>query len=634
MSFLTPLALLAGLLAIPILLLYMLRLRRREITVSSTFLWQQVVRDNEANTPWQRLRRNLLLFLQLLILAALVFALARPFITVPTYASGERIILLDASASMNATDTPEGSRFETAKTLAREIIQTVGPNDQITLIRVADIPEVLNPASNDQASLLQVLENAQPGQSTADWSSALAIAAGLSTEASLLIISDGGLGDTSLLPELPENTQYLPVGTDNANVAITAMATGLLPGAAPQLFTQITNYSTASAEITFSLYVDDALFSSAFYTLDAGEERSFVSQDLPQSFHTLAATVAPRSGTATQDHLAQDNQAWAVVDSAESRRVLLMTPGNLFLEQVLRSLPSVSTFRGDIHTGIPQTQEFDLIILDDWLPETLPDGDLLIINPPQDSRLFSIAEEESNVQAVRVQSSDPRMNFVDFSNVNIRAFRALSRVAWATPLIQSENGPLLVAGEVDGRRVSIIPFALHDSDLPLQITFPILMSNLLEWYTPQSIVSGSVQLQPGDSLRLRPPPQADEIRIHLPDGTQRNVDLSRELTVFAETTQTGIYRLEVVEAGEITLTQYFVVNLFAPQESDLTVRQELSLSSGAMTLTAGEREAEGQLEFWSWVALLAFALLLIEWYAYHQRLKPPIFQRQRMSAKS
>ena len=63
MSFLTPLAFLGGLLAIPIILLYMLRLRRREVTISSTFLWQQLLQDREANTPWQRLRRNLLLLL-------------------------------------------------------------------------------------------------------------------------------------------------------------------------------------------------------------------------------------------------------------------------------------------------------------------------------------------------------------------------------------------------------------------------------------------------------------------------------------------------------------------------------------------------------------------------------------------
>jgi hypothetical protein len=83
MSFLTPLFLLLGLLAVPVIILYMLRLRRREVLVSSTMLWQKLMRDREANAPWQRLRRNLLLFLQLLILAALVLALARPFLPVP-----------------------------------------------------------------------------------------------------------------------------------------------------------------------------------------------------------------------------------------------------------------------------------------------------------------------------------------------------------------------------------------------------------------------------------------------------------------------------------------------------------------------------------------------------------------------
>src|SRR5689334_6458102 len=100
MRFLTPTMLALAAIAAPIIVLYMLRLRRREVKVSSTMLWQRLMQDREANAPWQRLRRNLLLLLQLLILAALVFALARPFIPVPTVASGSVAVLIDASASM------------------------------------------------------------------------------------------------------------------------------------------------------------------------------------------------------------------------------------------------------------------------------------------------------------------------------------------------------------------------------------------------------------------------------------------------------------------------------------------------------------------------------------------------------
>src|ERR1051326_9259032 len=80
MHFFSPLSLLwlaplAGL----IVLMYILKLRRRDVVVSSTFLWRQVIRDVQANAPFQRLRKNLLLFLQLLAALLLVLALTRPF---------------------------------------------------------------------------------------------------------------------------------------------------------------------------------------------------------------------------------------------------------------------------------------------------------------------------------------------------------------------------------------------------------------------------------------------------------------------------------------------------------------------------------------------------------------------------
>ena len=161
MQLLTPLALAGGLLALPILLLYMLRLRREEREVSSIMLWQQLLQDTEANTPWQRLRRNLLLLLQLLILAALVLALARPFITVPAPGSGQIVLLLDASASMNAGDVPEGTRFRAAQAEARTVVSALGAGDRLTLIRVAQQPQLLASASEERLALQAAIDSAQ-----------------------------------------------------------------------------------------------------------------------------------------------------------------------------------------------------------------------------------------------------------------------------------------------------------------------------------------------------------------------------------------------------------------------------------------------------------------------------------------
>src|SRR6185503_19629960 len=117
MGLLAPLALI-GLISVPIIVaFYMLRLRRPEHPVSSTFLWQQLVRDVEANAPWQRLRRSLLLLLQLLLAVLLAFLVARPFSEHPAGLARDLVLVVDSSASMAATDVFP-NRLEAAKRAA------------------------------------------------------------------------------------------------------------------------------------------------------------------------------------------------------------------------------------------------------------------------------------------------------------------------------------------------------------------------------------------------------------------------------------------------------------------------------------------------------------------------------------
>src|SRR6187551_1537704 len=94
----------------------MLRLRRPERDVSSTFLWQHLVRDVEANAPWQRLRRSLLLLLQLLCALLLVAALVRP-----AALAHDLVLVVDASASMSATDVPL-DRLDAARRAATDAL--------------------------------------------------------------------------------------------------------------------------------------------------------------------------------------------------------------------------------------------------------------------------------------------------------------------------------------------------------------------------------------------------------------------------------------------------------------------------------------------------------------------------------
>src|SRR5262245_26067641 len=126
MNFLNPWVA-AGLAAVVIpalVILYFLKLRRRQETVPSTFLWKRAVQDLQVNAPFQRLRKNLLLLLQLLVLGAALFALARPIIKTDLASEKSVIILLDRSASMK-TKEGDKTRFDLAKEQALRLVKTL-----------------------------------------------------------------------------------------------------------------------------------------------------------------------------------------------------------------------------------------------------------------------------------------------------------------------------------------------------------------------------------------------------------------------------------------------------------------------------------------------------------------------------
>jgi hypothetical protein len=619
-AFLTPLALGFALFAIPIILLYMLRLRRREVPVSSTLLWTRLMQDREANAPWQRLRRNLLMLLQLLILALLVLALARPFLEVPTVNEGSVVVLLDASASMNATDVAP-SRFERARAEAGDIIEKLGDDDTMTLVEVGASPRVLVGGSSDKDALRDALGQAQVGMAEADWGAALTLAAAsaqLSEDFSTVIISDGGMPDD--LPSLPGSVRYVPVGEQDANLAITALSARPVAGAGPELYAQITNFGAAEMDVIFSLELDGELNDAANYTVPAYGSVDVSLTDLPDPTLIRAALTRPAAST-QDDYLAVDDEAWAVYVPATTGRVLLVSEGNRFVEQALLALPGVQPYLADPTLPLPESA-FDLYIFDRVVPETLPPGDLLFIGPAEDTPLFTVAGASASTALLRVAENDARMAFVTFNNVHIADFAVLDGVEWATSLVEAEGGPLVLAGEQGGRQVVIFTFDLFRSDLPLQTAWPVLVANLLEWFAPSRAVDAPDVLRPTGALSIRPALAADSVVVTRPDGATRTLAAGEDALTFSDTALPGMYRVEVRgEGDEVLQEEWFAVNLFAEAESRIAPRAEVVI--GTATLEEAGREAVGQQELWTWLALAGLFVLAVEWYIYHRGMRLP-----------
>jgi hypothetical protein len=617
MQFLAPLAFALSALAIPIILLYMLKLRRKQTHVSSTMLWERLLREKQANAPWQKLKRNLLLFLQLLILAALVAALARPAFQTKVIASGSVIVLLDGSASMNATDV-KPSRFEEARKSVQTLINGLSSDSAMTLILAAQTPQTLIASETDKSLLKAALSKAQASQGSADWSAAFALAAGATrntAKSTVVIVSDGGLPDTGL-PSLPGEVRYIPIGESDDNLAISALALRASKGV-PQLFAEVTNYSSTDHQVLLSLYLGNDLFDARQLNVPAHSQKSISLENLPIASAVYKAHISDSTKPDQPiDSLPLDDTAFAVYQSSAARRALLVSNGNLFLEQLLASLPGIQSFRAlpaaDGTLQIPN-EPFDLYILDGILPAELPKASLLLINAGKNP-FFEVGETVKGIKDIRVDQNS-LTRFVDWKTVHVLQAKKTIMQNWMNVLIEADSTPLVAAGENNGQRIAALTFDLRESDLPLQVAYPILFSNLINYLAPPSAFDSSQSLGPGESLNITPPTDTEQIVIASP--SDKAYTLAAGQTLFSETDELGYYAVNFI-SKDTTKVEHFAVNLFSPSESDLTPREKLQIGSASVTPAVSQQV--GLQELWKWLAGLALVVLMIEWQVFYRKV--------------
>src|SRR6266851_8776173 len=261
MSLLAPIALALGITIPIVVIFYLLKVRRHDEEVSSTFLWNDLIRDLAAHEPLQRLKWSLLLLLQLLALGLITFAVARPFTEQVGQKPVQAILLLDGSASMQAQDV-RPSRFAQAVDAARSTLSSLPENSLATAILVAAHPQVLVSATADRQQVDRALASAQPSGAAADMREALLLARSLGGDPSsrrIYLFTDGAF---SLPPDLPDDlgsVQVVPVGEPNTgNLAVTTISSRPDPqdNRRQQLFTRVQNFSDQPAHAIVSIAVD------------------------------------------------------------------------------------------------------------------------------------------------------------------------------------------------------------------------------------------------------------------------------------------------------------------------------------------------------------------------------------------
>jgi hypothetical protein len=619
MSLLTPIALTLGVTLPIVVIFYLLKVRRRDEEVSSTFLWNDLIRDLAAHEPLQRLRWNLLLLLQLIGLALITFAVARPFSQQVGEKPVQAILLLDGSASMQAQDV-QPSRFARAVDAARSTLSGLPDNSLATAILVAAHPQVLVSATSDRQQVDHALASAQPSGAAADMREALLLARSLGGDPSsrrIYLFTDGAF---TLPPDLPDDlgpVQVVNVGEATGNIAITTLSSRPDPqdNRRQQLFTRVQNFSDAGTSAVLSVSVDGQNLENRNIDLDPNAESDQIFDQLPAGARFASVTVSTQGGQ--DDGLTLDDSAFAVLTQRKQAQVLLVSAGNQFLEKVLTLLPNVDLYRiASSRYLAVEADRFDIIVFDGYLPPLLPRGNLLVVNPP-DRGPYRTNGSVTRPKITSWDREDPILSFVDLQDLNIGRASKIDTPRWAKPLITAGDGtPLMLAGQDGDRRVTILPFDLQQSNLWTMSAFPILMSNVVNYLSPPGVVQ-TPAIQTGSPESLAPLPQVQSVRVTGPSDQVSEFRTGQGPISYASTDVPGLYRVQqIVQGGQQTVDEdLFAANLSNPDESD--IRPRLTGLNNPGPVEAGL--ATLQREFWGVLAALVLPLLLFEWFWFHRR---------------
>lgn len=592
-----------------LLLLYMLKLRRKVLVVSSTLLWEQAFQDLKANTLFQRLRKNLLLPLQIIFLVSVIMALSGPFVRSSQYRAQEIVLIMDTSASMKSRDV-DGERFQRAKQMALTQINSIAENDKITIIQAGVMPKILIGPSSDKKALSEVIKDLNASDTTCDMLSALKLANSVlrdNPKGQIVLLSDGAFEIKGDLSDLKAPVQLVKFGSNNfRNVAI---VDSMLLKRESRLFVRLKDFSNKQGSpFNVELYNDDALVDLREVSLLPNEERvvDFNISSLNEGLIKVYVDV--------DDDLSVDNMTYHIFRPERPLKVILLGERNLFVEKAieasndglqLRYSPSV-----DIKDG------YDLLVLNGWSKIDVQrfETGTIIINPGLDLRFAESSSKKFEARVINWDKNHPIMRAVDLTELQIKEFYDYKMPSWMLPLSESDKGTILWCGEIKGKRFFVIPFDVTpavSNNLALLPAFPILISNAINWASQES--KPKTELKTGETFKakilLRG--QKGSVTVRKPDGKEVKLSAEDGVIIFDETDQVGTYRI-------IEHDIEFAVNLLNDDESNIQPRDKLKLPEEIVH--EGQNIAQGKRELWKFFLANSVGMLLIEWWAYHRRV--------------
>jgi len=639
-----------GVVPAAIIALYFLKLRRQPLEVPSTYLWHRTIEDLHVNSLWQRLRQSILLFLQLLLVALLMFAVLRPGWRGAMLEGDRFIFLIDTSASMSATDV-EPTRLEQAKKQVRTIIDQMKSGDAGMIVSFSDRAHIEQQFTDNRRALRRAIDDVGPTNRTSDLTEALQVAAGLANpgrtseagggdvqvaeaqEATLYIYTDGGFGRVTNFSMGNLEPIYESIGSPQCrNVGIVAFSTQRNPEHPEKLqaYARLENYTRQPVTVTVSLYLNNSAKDAGKVELpkEGSGGIEFELGDLESGVLKLQIDE--------EDDFAIDNTAFAAINVPRRARVLLVTPENEALllamttdraskiAQVATAQPAILTT--EAHQQQAASGAYDLIIYDQSAPpEKMPQANTLLIGRMPPLKSWKTETTQPVPQIIDTDRTHPLMRYIDLGNITIAEGTSLKPPPGSTALIEADIGTIGAVAPREGFEDAVLGFEIvgcdktgqryANTDWVRRYSFPLFVQNALAYLGSGHIAISAGSVQPGKPIRLRTAAPVDRITVVSPSGEKEELRRQGQSGFsYGNTNRLGIY--DVHEKKD--LSQQFAVNLFDSAESDIRPKPEIY--SGYEEIKARSAWQPMRKEAWRYVLLAAIAILSLEWYIFNRRV--------------
>ena len=641
----------------PLVLLYFLKLRRRVQPIACTLLWKRSVEDLRANAPFQRLRRSLLLLLQLLALALLALAIMQPQIQAGRPAGGKTVILIDNSASMTATDgADDRSRLDEAKRRAANRIEELYGRGlfmqsagETMVVAFSDRAEVYAPFTDSKPQLLSAIERIQPTHGLSRIADALALARAYTTNvdpesdrplgdpATLELFSDGRIDDLADQVLRGETLLYYPVGTPTAdNVAFTAvsMERPYDRPTAVEVFAALVNYNTAPVTVDVQLSVNGVARAIEEVIIEGAETDPATGLLVPARRNVIFTPFEQPQGAVIEvanlraDDLAADNAVRLVVPPPRRLAVALVGSNSFLLETVLEGMGSIERIDKLTATQfdrLAQTggvDQYDVVVLDNYAPSAqhmVPGRYLIFGATPPLEGLNEFGRGEAQL-ILDLKKEHPLFRFVNLDQLFISRYNLLQPADDVEVLAEGSDGPVIVALARGPMHVVYVTFDPLDSNWPFQRSFVTFIVNAVEFLGHAGEAISDSSFVPGEALSTRLPAAAENVELLLP-GRETPIPVPvTDPTQFSwgPILVSGVYGVSWAMPGDQDRSgKPLAVNAISESEGDIRPAQEIFAREDNVHVAAGG--GNQYMPLWPWALGLCLAVMMLEWWVYHRK---------------